>query len=41
MEALWSGKCPACGERIEFGDEIVYSPDADAFVHANCKEEDD
>lgn len=39
FEARYYGRCAACGERIEPGDEVVY--DMSEVIHVECEDDDD
>jgi hypothetical protein len=39
FEARYEGRCAACGDRIEIGDDAAY--DDDEVVHAYCVDEDE
>lgn len=39
FEARYRGKCAACGDRIEEGDEVTYDDD-DELIHDECDDDD-
>lgn len=39
MLAQHKTKCAVCGDWIEVGDDIVYSPYADDYIHEECNED--
>jgi hypothetical protein len=38
--AQYHGRCPACGDEIDPGDEVTYNRD-DELVHDDCDDEPD
>lgn len=38
IQAAYRSRCDGCDEDIEEGDDIVYLPDDEAWIHRHCAE---